>query len=183
VDADYVIVGEGPARKQLKELAATLGLVDRVSLLGRVPRAEVFELLSRSSVLLHPSLHDSGGAVCLEAMAAGAPVVCLDVGGPGEVVRSDCGVAVAALSPSQVVDDLAEALQRLLGDPQMRAAMGSRARARVGAIFREDRRVERQLATYASVLSKQPFGSGGGEAESVPVMRPILRPGEGRSGQ
>ena len=51
-------------------------------------------------MLIHPSLHDSGGWVCLEAMAAGRPVICLDLGGPGLQVTEKTGIKVKASTPT-----------------------------------------------------------------------------------
>src|SRR5262249_17128782 len=54
----------------------------------RMPPAELFELYDTHSLLLFPSLHDSGGFVVLEALSHGLPVVCLDLGGPREIVTA-----------------------------------------------------------------------------------------------
>ncbi len=85
-DAEYLIVGDGPARAQLEELSKTLGLADQVRFCGSLSRDDTLKQLGRSHVLVHPSLHDSGGFVCIEAMAAGRPVICLKLGGPAEIV-------------------------------------------------------------------------------------------------
>ncbi len=80
-------------------------------------------------VFLFPSLRDGGGLVVVEAMAAGKPVICVDLGGPRMHVTEDCGVKVAPLSPEQVVGDLAAALERLCRDKELRLQMGARPRA------------------------------------------------------
>src|SRR2546430_4418443 len=61
-------------------------------MIRRPPRSTLFPYttLFRS----HPSLHDSGGWVCLEAMAAGRPVICLDLGGPGYQVTEESGIKI-----------------------------------------------------------------------------------------
>ena len=71
--AEYWIVGDGPAARSLRALAGELGVVNRVQFLGGLPREEVLQTLQLCDVLVHPSLHDSGGAVCAEMMAAGRP--------------------------------------------------------------------------------------------------------------
>lgn len=85
-DAEYWIVGDGPERSRLKRLAKRLGVAGRVRFFGQLTRTEVLNLLSQCHVLVHPSLHDSGGWVCMEAMAAGRPVICPDLGGPATQV-------------------------------------------------------------------------------------------------
>jgi glycosyltransferase involved in cell wall biosynthesis len=131
VSAQYWIVGDGPAERSLKALADQLGVSSRVRFLGRLSRDEVLATLQQCDVLVHPSLHESGGAVCAEAMAAGRPVICLDLGGPGLQVNAETGIKVPARKPSQVIRDLAEAMDTMSQSPTLRARMGHAARARV----------------------------------------------------
>lgn len=137
-DSEYWLIGDGPEEKRLKRLTATLGISDRVCLISRMPRTEVLRRLQDCDVLLHPSLHESGAWVCLEAMAAGRPVVCFDLGGPGLIVTEETGIKVPAITPTQGVAALASALLRLAEDPALRRRMGMAARSRVKAQFRWD---------------------------------------------
>ncbi|MBM4152669.1 MAG: glycosyltransferase, partial [Kiritimatiellaceae bacterium] len=81
--SEYWIIGDGPEMHRLKALASTLDIADRVSFKGWVQRKDGLQLLASTHVLVHPSLHDSGGWVCPEAMALGKAVICLNLGGPG----------------------------------------------------------------------------------------------------
>ncbi len=110
-------------------------MADRVTVWGALPRDECFGLLGESHVLVHPSFHDSGGYATLEAMAAGRPVVCLDLGGPARQVTPRTGIAVAAHTPEQAQADLAAALVRLAGDRALRQSLGAAGRVRVDAHF------------------------------------------------
>jgi glycosyltransferase involved in cell wall biosynthesis len=132
---EYWIIGDGPERKRLEKLAHNLGLAAKVRFWGTIPRDEVLEKLADCDVLVHPSLHDSGSWVCLEAMAAGRPVVCLDLGGPALLVTEDSGVKVPATSPEQVVSDLAAAFYKLAYSPELRARLSLGARERVEEHF------------------------------------------------
>lgn len=123
-EAEYWILGEGPEHGRLQALAEELGVGDRVKLFGLVPRAQVLEKLSMCSALVHPSLHDSGGWVCLEAMAAGRPVICLDLGGPAQQVTEAAGIKAPVDSPEIAVQAMADAMQALASDPQRRVEMG-----------------------------------------------------------
>ncbi len=114
--ATFDVYGRGVMEDHLRDLAVELGVADRVTLHGRVPREDVLKAYAAHHVFLFPSLHDSSGYVILEAMAAGLPVVCLDVGGPGAMVPSDGGVKVAPISPEQAIRDLAEGLRMLTHD-------------------------------------------------------------------
>jgi glycosyltransferase involved in cell wall biosynthesis len=133
--AEYWIMGSGPERKRLERLTRELHLADKVTFTGTIPRREVLQRLAECDVLLHPTLHDSGGWVCLEAMAAGRPVICLDLGGPGLQVTEETGIKVPAVSPERVVADLAAAMERLAKDPTLRVRMGNAARQRVHEHF------------------------------------------------
>lgn len=134
-DAQYWIVGEGPFRNRLEQLARELGIEDRVHFCGLLSRPETLKKLGSCHVLVHPSLHESGGWVCLEAMAAGRPVVCLDLGGPGMQVTSETGLKIPAHSPMQAVEDMAKAMKRLADDPGLRNRMGQAGRKRVNQQF------------------------------------------------
>ncbi|MBW1975515.1 MAG: glycosyltransferase family 4 protein [Deltaproteobacteria bacterium] len=134
-DSEYWFIGDGPERRNLQRLAHRLGVSDRVRFWGSLPREQVLEKLAECDVLVHPSLHDSGGWVCLEAMAAGRPVICLDLGGPALQVTEETGFKVPAISPEQSVRELAEAMCRLSQNPTLRARMGKAARKRVAEYF------------------------------------------------
>jgi glycosyltransferase involved in cell wall biosynthesis len=138
--SEYWIIGDGPERKWLKRLACDLGIGEKVTFLGQLSRAQALDKLYDCDVLLHPSLHDSGGWVCLEAMAAGRPVVCLDLGGPALQVTEETGIKVPAISPDQAVDGMARALSRLAGDLALRVRLGSAARQRVRDSFDWDKK-------------------------------------------
>lgn len=122
--SEYWILGDGPERKSLEALANKLGVAGRVKFLGELPRIETLQKLADCHVLIHPSLHDSGGFVCLEAMAAGRPVVCLNLGGPAVQVPKEAGILVPADNPNQVVHDLAQAMSKLAADEVIINQMG-----------------------------------------------------------
>ena len=130
-DAEYWIIGDGPERSRLESLAKILGVAQSVKFFAEVPRDEALGKLAQCHVLVHPSLHDSGGFVCLEAMALGKPVICLDLGGPAVQVTGDTGFKVPACSPRQAVSDMALAMKRLANDQQLCASMGAAAQRRV----------------------------------------------------
>jgi glycosyltransferase involved in cell wall biosynthesis len=133
--AEYWIIGDGPERRRLERLTRELHIADKVIFTGALLRRQVLDRLAECDVLLHPALHDSGGCVSLEAMAAGLPVICLDLGGPAFQVAEDTGIKVPATSPQQAVSDLAAALLRLAQDPALRFRLGQAGRRRVAAQF------------------------------------------------
>ncbi|MFE4105436.1 glycosyltransferase family 4 protein [Almyronema epifaneia] len=134
-DVTYWIVGDGPERDRLKQLAAALGISDRVKFWGKLSRSETLQKLADCSVLVHPSLHDSGALVCAEAMAAGRPVICLDQGGPALQVTAATGFKVAAQQPAQVIQDLAAAMDCLAQDKTLWQQMSQASRQRIQSVF------------------------------------------------
>lgn len=151
--AEYWIVGDGPERHRLEALASRLGLADRVRFFGHRPRAETLGLLEQCHVLVHPSLHDSGGWVCLEAMAAGRPVVCLNIGGPATQVTPQTGIVIPAGAPEQVHSHLADALHQLAASPSLRRRMGHAGRRHVAQAFSWDEKTKHFARLYQHLVA------------------------------
>lgn len=154
-DGEYWIVGEGADRKKLEKLSRSLGLANSVNFLGKMSRAEIFDKVAQCHVMLFPSLHDSGGWVCLEAMAARRPVICLDLGGPALQVTSNVGVKIPASTPEQAIADLAAALEELAENPSKRLRLGESARARVERDFNWNNKGMEFAALYLSVATRE----------------------------
>lgn len=134
-DAEYWIVGDGPERERLETLARELKVSDRVKFWGRLPRDETLCKLGECHALVHPSLHESGGWVCLEAMALRRPVVSLDLGGPAVQVTEATGFKISAIKPEQAVDELAAVMRTLSKDRDATIRMGEAAQKRVDEQF------------------------------------------------
>ncbi len=134
-NAEYWILGEGPERERLQKLADELKIHHQVKFWGKLPRDEALCKLKDCLVLVHPSLHDSGGWVCLEAMVARRPVVCLNLGGPAIQITEETGFKIHAQTPEQTVSDLAKAMTVLAKDPNLRLRMGQAGHNRVREAF------------------------------------------------
>jgi glycosyltransferase involved in cell wall biosynthesis len=151
-DAEYWICGDGAEWERLQSLAVELGIDKQVKFWGRLPRAATLEKLSQCHVLVHPSLHDSGGWVCMEAMAAGRPVLCLDLGGPSVQVTEQTGIKVAAIAPEQAVTDLAAAMVKLATDEKLRSHLGENGKALVRQSYSWQAKGEELSRLYQSVV-------------------------------
>ena len=110
--ANFTMVGEGPLLGRLRQQVIDWDLKGRVTLMPWLPRTEVIRLYGKHDVFLFPSM-EGGGMVVLEAMAAGLPVVCLDFGGPGQMVKPETGIKVPVGTRTEVIDGLAQALSRI----------------------------------------------------------------------
>jgi glycosyltransferase involved in cell wall biosynthesis len=105
---------------------------------------------------VHPSLHESGGWVCLEAMAAGRAVICLDHGGPGTQVTPEAGTKVPARDPESAVRGIASAMAALARDELLRRSAGAAGRSRVRALFAWDAKGEQLSALYHELAGGRP---------------------------
>jgi glycosyltransferase involved in cell wall biosynthesis len=149
--SEYWFIGDGPERRNLESLAARLRVADRVFFWGALPRGQVLEKLAECDLLVHPSLHDSGGWVCLEAMAAGRPVLCLDLGGPALQVTDETGFKIPAITPEQVAEEMGQTMIKLARDIDLCHYMGEAARQRVRKHFSWDEKGEYLNALYEKV--------------------------------
>jgi teichuronic acid biosynthesis glycosyltransferase TuaC len=103
-DARLLIVGDGPERNRLRELAGALGVGERVRFVGPVPQEELPRYYSAADMLVLASSREGMANVLLEAMACGTPVVATAVGGTPEVVAApEAGVLMTERSPSALV--------------------------------------------------------------------------------
>lgn len=118
------LIGDGPDRAAVEATIASLGLADRVDLLG--VRLDVAELLATSHVAALVSRQEGFPLAVLEAMRAGLPVVASDVGGIREAVEDGATGFLVARGDEA---GLRSALDRLLGDPALRAGLGRAGRA------------------------------------------------------
>jgi glycosyltransferase involved in cell wall biosynthesis len=132
VDATLSIVGDGPDRDDFIRLADCLGVLPSVDWHGQLPRHELMKLYGGHHAFLFCSLRDAAPTVIVEAFAHGLPVICFDIGGPGEMVDGMCGrvVATAGRSEAQCVGDVAAAIGEIAADEGLRLALGRGAKAR-----------------------------------------------------
>jgi len=110
------IVGEGPQRDFLQKLARELKVSDKIGFIPRLTREELIKKMRACDVFLYPSLREGGGAVVVEALASGLPVICLDLAGPSIHVREDCGIKIEPRDPDYVLRNMSEALEKLYLD-------------------------------------------------------------------
>ena len=154
-DAEYWILGEGPEQERLQALAEELGIASQVKFWGKLPREQTLQKLGECLALVHPSLHDSGGWVCLEAMSLGRPIICLNLGGPASQVTEETGFRIPASTPEQVAPDLAEAMVRLTNDSELRSHMGGAGQKRVSEVFNWEMKGQRLAQLYEEILDEK----------------------------
>ena len=142
------IAGEGDALPALERRAAERGIAERVRFLGW--RGDVPALLATADALACASRHEPLGNVVIEAWAHGVPVVAAASQGPRGLIRD--GVD-GLLAPIDDAAALAAALQQLIDDPTLRAALARAGRARYEPEFTESMVVRRYLALFNQVCA------------------------------
>lgn len=152
--SEFWVIGAGPQMSVLKELAAKHGVADRVKLLGLVPRDEVFRRLEESDVLVHPSMHDSGGWVCLEGMAAGRPVIVLDTAGPKLMITEETGFRASVASAEAAITEMADAMRTLASDRDLRRRMSEAGRERILAHYTWEGKGEEFADLYREMVGQ-----------------------------
>ena len=127
------IIGDGPVRQTLQSLALQLGIADRAEWLPWIPHEELQRRLRQHDVFVFPSLRDSGGMAVLEALAHGLPVICTDLGGPGQIVDNSCGrvIQTNGKTSQAIAAEIAAYLEIFARNPGMlqRLSMNARCRA------------------------------------------------------
>jgi glycosyltransferase involved in cell wall biosynthesis len=114
------VYGEGPDCRRLERAAHRWGLSERVRFESWIPRETLLPQVARAGVLVHPSLHDDAPLSVAEALSLGTPVVCLDHGGPAEVVRrwpSSPSRLITPAGPAATARRIAEAIDGFLAEP------------------------------------------------------------------
>ena len=161
VPMSLLIVGDGDARGSLEELAAELGVLSahevpgKVHFAGWLSQRECAEMLASRDALVLPSLYECGGAVVLEAMALGKPVIATAWGGPLDYLTPECGILVAPESPDALVRGLEDAMVEIARSPGLRRQLGEVAKRRIRDEFDWEKKVDAVLGVYASAIAAE----------------------------
>ncbi len=108
------ILQTGPELESLRRLAAKLGVEDIITFKGRLPKLDdVFHEIAAADALVHPALHEAFGQSCIESLAIGVPVICLDWGGPGIITDSLTGFAVKPSTRLETIHAIATSMKQL----------------------------------------------------------------------
>jgi glycosyltransferase involved in cell wall biosynthesis len=159
---ELVIAGDGPERRNLEELAKSLGVSNRIEFAGLVGQDEALELYHHADVFCLPSLAEGLPTVLIEAMACGVAVVSTRIDGVPELISDgEDGLLCEAGDPGA----LAAALQRLVGDPAERERLGRAGRAKVERLHDLDRQAAALLLLLAGTPGDPLPAEAGGVGE------------------
>uniref|UniRef100_E6QMH1 Glycosyl transferase family 1 domain-containing protein n=1 Tax=mine drainage metagenome TaxID=410659 RepID=E6QMH1_9ZZZZ len=150
-DARMCVIGDGPMRDTWQQLALSLGLSDRINFHGWASQAECAVVLRSAVAMVLPSYCECGGAVVLEAMAVGIPVIAVNWGGPADYLDSSCGILIEPENRAAMVRGFREAMGRLLASIELQTRLGATARARVVEQYDWERKLDAMIALYRRV--------------------------------
>jgi glycosyltransferase involved in cell wall biosynthesis len=143
------LVGDGPQRNNLEQIAIRREIVDRIEFLGWLPKDELLRHYRDSNLFVFPSRHEGMPNSVLEAMASGLPVIASDISGNEELVIP--GITGLLVPPGDT-NALEDALRDLLSDPVRRKQMGSVARERVENHYTWDQVARKYLSLLQEIV-------------------------------
>lgn len=146
------VIGDGPMREILTRHAARHGVAGHVVFHGFVPQSRCPELLAGMDALVLPSLFECGGAVVLEAMSMGLPVIATKWGGPADYLDETCGVLIEPCGREPFIAALAGAMERLSASAELRQRLGAAGRRRAEDLFDWERKIDAIVNLYGGVL-------------------------------
>src|SRR6266513_1020434 len=159
LDFSCEIIGDGPLRENLQAKIDTLGLSSRLTLLGSLSQAAVFEKLRTADIFALASVTDQQGAsdvfptVITEAMSAARPVISTRLAGiPELVAHEETGLLVSPGDTSA----FSQALEQLIRDPELRRSYGRAGRARIEQHFRIEQTVRPLLQRLQEATATPP---------------------------
>jgi glycosyltransferase involved in cell wall biosynthesis len=157
-----LVIGDGVERARLESLAKELGVWSaaeagsgQVRFAGWLPQRDCAESLLDADCLVLPSILECGGAVVLEAMSMGKPVIATAWGGPLDYLDATCGVLVPPHGPQQLVEGFVQAMVRLANAPSERESMGRAGRAKVQRDYDWEIKADRMLELYQAARLPQ----------------------------
>ena len=154
-----LVIGDGDERSRLEDIARFNGLLageeslaGTVQFKGWMAQSDCAKVLQSADCLVLPSLLECGGAVVLEAMSIGKPVIATDWGGPADYLDPQCGVLIAPVDRESMIKGFAEAMVRLALSPAERERLGANGRDKVHREFDWEVKVDRMTQIYRQAI-------------------------------
>jgi glycosyltransferase involved in cell wall biosynthesis len=149
-DVRLQIIGDGDQRRALEQQARDLNLESRVEFLGLLPQADLPRFYSQCAVFVLPSIQEGLGLVLAEALLCGAPVITTNLSGVTDIVKNgETGLLVPERDPRL----LADALEKILCNPEFAAELAANGQAWVRKYFSSDRVRDEFLNLYHTVYT------------------------------
>ena len=173
IPVELEIIGDGHEKSALEALAKELGLIKlqktksatqdlssepqkraAVNFTGFLSQTDCAKRLQQADVMVLPSLYECGGAVVLEAMTMGIPVIATNWGGPADYLDESCGILVEPTGRDFFINGLANAMVKMAKSPELRQAMGKAGRQRILDYFDWEVKVDTMLEIYQEAIDR-----------------------------
>lgn len=145
------IVGDGPERIALEKRAADK-CDGKVIFYGQVPYSEVNRHYDEADIFVLPSVRECGGAVVLEAMSRGLPVIVTNWGGPADYVTLDTGILIDPLSREYMIEKFSQHIDILADNAALREKLGTAAILHVKINFLWEEKINKMVDIYQSLV-------------------------------
>lgn len=152
-NAHLEVIGDGSMRKPWEHFAKDLGVSSRVAFSGWLTQTECASHMQSAIALLLPSVYECGGAVVLEAMAAGVAVIATNWGGPVDYVDTGTGILIEPKSRCFMIDRFAAAMRELIAAPELARTMGVSGRERVERHFSWEQKMDSIMQIYREAIA------------------------------
>jgi len=155
VNASLDLIGSGELLEEMQSRVSQLGLEDRVTFRGWMAIPDAQRLLQECDVFVVSSIGDPGNICMLEAMAAGMPMVVTRWGGVGEIADETCALMVDPTTPSEFIQALAAAIEKIAQSPELRQQLGAGAKVKLKSAYLDwDSKVDRISEIFAETLER-----------------------------
>lgn len=149
---NLMIVGKGSLTSDLKAKVQELGIEGETIFTGYIPPAEVPYYQNMLTISVFPSIYESFGVATVEAMACEKPVVVTNAGGLPEIVEDN---VTGLIVPPKNAEKLADAIETLLKNEQLRINMGKQGRQRVEKLYDWEKNLESMFHIYNELPAKK----------------------------
>ena len=111
--------GNGPELKNWSKKITKLGLENNIKIIGFIDKKKLNRIYQNYNVLILPTFHDSGCSAIMEALSFSLPVICLNIGGPGDTIDKSCGIKISInskTSKNKIINQLSNSIIRIKHD-------------------------------------------------------------------
>lgn len=146
-----MLIGDGSERPKLEQKVKDLN-ASNITFYGRVPFSELNQYYDNSDIFVLPSIRECGGAVVLEAMSRGLPVVATNWGGPADYLTPETGILIDPHSREYMVAEFEKHITALAQNKALRMSLGQAAKLRVKNNFLWETKINQMIELYQSVI-------------------------------
>jgi glycosyltransferase involved in cell wall biosynthesis len=152
-DGNLIVCGTGSVKRDMEKRIRTLGIYNRVQMMGQCSHDRVLKLMDEYDVMLHLSFREGGAWSILECMAHGMPIICQGKSGMNDMVANDCGTKISASTPDDLIGQAADALLRYGTNPELLAEQGRKGQERVRKVYRWSKIADQIDEVYKKVVN------------------------------